>query len=40
MKDAECAEYSGKNNKKNSPIFIFGVIIENWGDFFTKMTLK
>ena len=25
---------------KNSPIFLFRVIIENWGDFFRKMTLK
>ena len=40
MKGAECAEQYGKHNKKNSPIFIFRVIIENWGDFFTKMTLK
>ena len=37
---AQCSESNGKNNKKNSPIFIFRVIIENWGDFFGKMTLK
>jgi len=39
MKGAECAERNGKNNNKNSPIFVFRVIIENWGDFFTKMTI-
>ena len=36
MKGAECAERNGKNNNKNSPIFVFRVIIENWGDFFHK----
>ena len=35
----ECSESNGKNNEKNSPIFIFRIIIENWGDFFTKMTI-
>ena len=39
MKGAECAEETGKNNFKNSPFFFFRVTIENWGDFFTKMTI-
>ena len=39
MKDAECGEQNGKNNKKNSLIFIFRVI-GNWGDDVTEMTLK
>ena len=31
-KGEEGAEQNGKNDKNNSPIFIFRVIIENWGD--------
>ena len=29
---AQCSESNGNDNKK-IPIFIFRVIIENWGDF-------
>ena len=32
---AQRSESNGKNNKKNSPIFIFRVV-ENWGDFSEK----
>ena len=39
MNGAECSEQNGKNNKKILRFF-FRVIIDNWGDFFTKMTLK
>ena len=37
---AQCSESNGKNNKKFLRFFFLRVINENWGDFFTKMTLK
>ena len=39
MEGAECSEQNGKNNTKIVQ-FLFFRVIEDWGDSFTKMTLK
>ena len=40
MKDAECTDQNGKNNKKILQLLFFELsrnFIENWGDDVTKM---